>query len=281
MTYLLDLDYLGHEYQSGRSIAAISRELGVDSSVIRKRLVAVGVGIRGPRAATIANLCRDPSIVQRMGRPRTYPVNEDYFETFTPNMAYIVGLLQADGSNQVGRGVVRITLKLSDQAILHNIANEMGASRPLIMDVYGNPGLFIQNRALSDGLARWGVISPKTHTASTHPMLRGNRHYWRGVIDGDGTLCTTAGRRHILALVGSKAVCSEFLAFCQARGTGRRVNVIAHKSIYSVHLSGKDARIIANVLYKGNSLTLRRKYATAQAWQRAHRGEYLAVGTMT
>jgi hypothetical protein len=267
MTYTLDVPQLVELYQAGHSVAAIARVHHVDSSVIRANLVAAGVTIRGPREATAANLARDPAVKARMGRPRIFDLNPTFFDTLSADSSYVVGLLQADGSNQRDRGIVCITLKLSDIALLERLSELFAGGRPLFFDGHGNPKLMVQNRQLSDGLARRGVVSPKTHTAKSHPALVDSRDYWRGVVDGDGTLCTAADGRRILSLVGSRWICEEFLAFCQGRGAGLRRTVRPHKSIYSVHLSGRDAELIARELYRNADLALARKAATAAAWE--------------
>jgi hypothetical protein len=266
MTHNIDGAYLVAEYRTGRSVASLSRELRVDPSAIRARLVRSHEPIRGAREATAANLRHDPSILDRMGRARVYPVNVAYFDALSANCSYIIGLLQADGSNDTIRNRIRITLKASDGVLLEDVAKEMGAPRPLFSDKYGNPCLDINSRGLSAGLASWGVVSPKSHTASTHLSLLDNRDYWRGVVDGDGTLCVAADGRRILSLVGSRFICAEFLAFCQARGAGMRRTARPHKSIWSVHLSGSDAEWIATALYSEAGLALQRKRATADTW---------------
>ncbi len=266
MTYVVDVPRLAAKYRAGHSVAALARELGVDSSVVRARLVAADVEIRGARAASVANLLRDPSLRTRLGRPRLYSLNDGYFNDLSPEVAYVIGLMQADGSNQVERGIVCITLKASDAPLLNAVSARMAGGRPLRYDGGGNPKLGVQNRALSDGLARWGVVSPKTHTASTHPALLNDRDYWRGVIDGDGSLCVGADGRRFLTLVGSQPICSQWLAFAQTCEVGQRVNVRPHKRIFSVHLSGRQAEVMARVLYRDAVLALPRKLEVARSW---------------
>lgn len=267
MTYTLDVPRLVQEYRAGRSVAALARGFSVDPSAIRSRLVQAGVSIRGAREATVVNLARDPAIQAGMGRPRVHPVNPSFFDVLTEDAAYVVGLMQADGSNQTDRGTVCVTLKASDEALLVAVASAMGATRPLTTDQYGARRFLVQNRALSDGLARWGVVSPKTHTATTHPHLLGNRDYWRGVIDGDGSLCVAADGRRFLTLVGSRFMCAEFLTFARSHGAGSRVSVRPHSGIWSVHLSARgDPETVARVLYAGAGLALARKLEVARSW---------------
>jgi hypothetical protein len=181
-------------------------------------------------------------------------------------MAYVVGLFQADGANQVSRRRLTIKLKASDSAHLSAVASAMRAPRPLVPSLLGGVEFAVYSRRLSAGLASWGVVSPKTHTASTDPRLLFDVDYWRGVMDGDGTLCDTADGRRILALVGSRPVCDQFLAFCRAYGTGRRVNVHANRSIWTAKVSGSEAVTMARLLYGQPGLALPRKAAIAARW---------------
>jgi hypothetical protein len=109
-------------------------------------------------------------------------------------------------------------------------------------------------------------VSPKTYTASTDRRLLLDVDYWRGVMDGDGTLCDTADGRRILALVGSRPICDEFLTFCRAHGVGRRVAVHANRSIWTAKVSGAEATLMARLLYGQPGLALARKAAVAARW---------------
>jgi hypothetical protein len=266
MTHLLDVASIVARYGAGESAQSIARSLRVDVTAVTRRLTAAGVALRGAREATVANLARNPSITERMGRPRTLPLNQGYFDARTPSMAYVVGLMQADGSNQVDRGAVMITLKKSDAGHLSTLAAEMGASRPLRRDHSGGVKLEMNSRRLSAGLARWGVVSPKTFTASTHADLLLDRDYWRGVVDGDGTLCNASDGRRILALVGTADLCCQFLAFLRTHGLGSRTTVHPNRSIWTAKVSGTEAERAARVLYADAALALPRKAATASGW---------------
>lgn len=176
------------------------------------------------------------------------------------------GLMQSDGTNQLERWKIQITLKESDSDLLHDVARVMEAPRILRKNRVGGVRLDIYSKQASRGLASWGVVSPKSHTASTHPDMLGDRDYWRGVIDGDGTLCEAADGRHLLALVGSRPICDQFLAFCRTKGCGARRSVTPHKAIWSTGLSGTEARTMAAVLYQDAEIALHRKRVTAERW---------------
>jgi hypothetical protein len=263
----LDVPALAARYRGGESVQSIARSLGVDASTVSTRLQGAGVALRGPREATAANLSRDPELRSRMGRRRSYPVDPDFFASWSPVVAYVVGLFQADGSNQVERGTVCITLKASDGPHLEALAREMGAVRPLIPNRAGGLTFSVQNRRLSQGLADWGVVSPKTFTASTDTRLLADADYWRGVVDGDGTVCEAADGRRILSLVGTEAMCAQFLEFCRVHSCGLRASVHRNRSIWTAKVSGDEASVMASVLYDRPGLALPRKAAVARRWR--------------
>ena len=58
--------------------------------------------------------------IQRVGNgKRKYNLDEHYFDKIdTPNKAYILGLLFADGNNSLVKSTIRISLQESDKDIL-------------------------------------------------------------------------------------------------------------------------------------------------------------------
>ena len=232
--------------------------------VIRSRLLASGRAVRGAREAAVARLENGE---KRGGRRRRYPINETFFDCGGPAQNYVVGLFQADGTNYPSRGRMSLTLKREDAGLLRELATVFGSKgRPLYENKSGGMTLEITSKRLSTALSERGVASPKTHTASTHDDLLLDRDYWRGVVDGDGSLCNTSSGRHVLSLVGSMSICSEFLEFCRNRGLGQRRSVTRHKSIWSTGLSGSEAVSMAGILYANAGISLARKRNRALAW---------------
>ena len=115
-------------------------------------------------------------------------------------------------------------------------------------------------------LARCGVVPKKSLIAKPHEALLNNRHFWRGMIDGDGTLYKD---RNGLGLCGTEAVCQGFLDFaktmiptkahvrkCKANlwsigvACGRENNVGLLKELYEnapTYLIRKHSRAIAAI----------------------------------
>lgn len=60
---------------------------------------------------------------------RKYRVNEDYFKTWSNNMAYILGFFAADG--MVTRDAQLISFSQKEKYILEDIKKEMGSNHPI------------------------------------------------------------------------------------------------------------------------------------------------------
>lgn len=268
--YHLDEAEIISLYDAGWSMQSLAKRYGVAHSVIKRRLILGGVQLRTISDAVKGMYAVDPSMHERTGRQRQYELNVSLLDAISPDMAYIVGLYQADG--YVSDARVSITVKPSDRALLDQVALRLSPGRPLIntsSPLGDGVALDISSTELARSFRRWGVSSPKTHSASTHPDLLTNRDYWRGVVDGDGSLCTSGTGDQILSLIGSQAICNEFLSFCRANGYSGKVNVNRHKSIYSVQIKNAAARLIATVLYDAAALYLPRKMSIYQGWRDA------------
>jgi len=205
-----------------------------------------------------------------MGRPRKYSLNQEYFDAINGNSAYVIGLIMADGTIRNDR--FSISAKAGDSEFLSTIAESLGSNRPIqyVEHIHGNVARLVVNSSkMSARLAYYGIHSPRTWTARTHADLFLNRHYWRGVIDGDGSLCNGKRGRNILRLVGSESICSDFLIFCRMNDVGMFSSVCHHKTIYTVCLNGPQALAIAEILYGGADLYLPRKMRIVQQWRDA------------
>ena len=101
------------KYTCGTSINKLSKEYNLDWHWIERMLIRNGVLVR-----------------------RQYSINENYFDKIdTPNKAYILGFLYADGGNSSNydkkRYCITITLQESDSQILYDIKNEIGYDAPI------------------------------------------------------------------------------------------------------------------------------------------------------
>jgi hypothetical protein len=114
-----------------------------------------------------------------------------------------------------------------------------------------------------EDLARLGVCPRKTFNAACSPELEDNADFWRGVIDGDGTidlprrLPRTNGA--VVRLVGSRELLSQFAAFVRSISPAWRGTVRPHKSIWCVVVTGMATLPVLASLYGTEAIALPRK----------------------
>lgn len=133
---------------------------------------------------------------------RKYELNEHYFDVIdTPNKAYILGFLYADGWNDTDKNIITISLQEGDKEILDKINYEIGSNKPLnyIHYEYGleKYGLNMQNQyrltvssyTMSQALALHGCVKTKSLILK-FPQLPSDlySHFLRGYFDGDGSI---------------------------------------------------------------------------------------------
>lgn len=196
--------------------------------------------------------------MQRAGIPSDYfhTVNHDYFETVdTEQKAYWLGFLSADGCVS-DSGSVRLKLAARDESHVHLFREHIGSTHPVqrITSKGGfKPGslsasLFVQSPKMVADLSRLGVVPRKS---LTHQPWRGPehlmRHYWRGMVDGDGWIVIPRGHTRLsVGLIGSDATVQAFAELAAAvagttaaprkkggvstvsTGSGRAVSLLSH-----------------------------------------------------
>ena len=110
-----------------------------------------------------------------------------------------------------------------------------------------------------DGLGRYGP--------AVGPELAASSDFWRGCIDGDGTVGVYSGIP-TLKLFGSEWLLEAFVEFLDSAGLrrthrGRRPSVRQCQSIFAVSTTGTTAAGITKLLYGDATVALDRKAVKA------------------
>lgn len=215
----------------------------------------------------VTRLLREAGVKIRVkGRPRTYTHDEHYFDSIdTEAKAYWLGFIFADGCVTTNRLIVN--LAEVDAGHLHKLRTALSAENPVRVGVrssgFGAGGRLasfrLQSRALISALTRHGVVPRKSLTA-TPPTLAPalTRHFWRGVVDGDGHVCRS-GRALVVGLTGSRETCDVFATW--VRGiTDATARVRPNNTVWGYTVSGSHLPIkLLAVLYEGATVVLDRK----------------------
>lgn len=131
---------------------------------------------------------------------RKYTLNDSYFDIIDcEQKAYFLGLLYADGSNNIKKTNISIRLQEQDKPILEKFVAAIGSNRPLLYTNYSSPGInrqpqynvIFNSKKLSERLNDIGMVQNKefvlTFPNSTILPTSLYRHFIRGYFDGDGS----------------------------------------------------------------------------------------------
>lgn len=247
-------DAIVREYTAGDSCRTIATRHGLDHTSIWSFLKRHG-SLRSYRESN-----------------RRLSVNETAFDSITQTSAYWAGMLMADGNITTRQYSTYITLALSPSDADHVVAFRtfLGSTHSLgttsgrgYKNSKGTVRFTVASVRLAESLARFGVIPRKSKNAKVC-LLDDDRHFWRGVVDGDGFLFITGEGKPVVGLVGARPLLQQFLTFVRSFHPDAGATIRQLHSIWSVRFSGKSAVRIARHLYNRCSVALPRKLAKAR-----------------
>jgi hypothetical protein len=197
-------------------------------------------------------------------------LNHEAFDIVTNDAAYWIGFLFADGSViQQQKGAPQVQLRLSevDRGHLEKFRQFLDSAHAITTSPPGNFGGY-QSRPS----ARYAVTSRRLagrllemgrYDGSIAPELTASRHFWRGVVDGDGSIFIPKTGYSSISLVGSQRLLEAFLRFLTERHLSGRMTIRPHKSIHGLGTAGYLAELIIDELYRNATTALDRKAAVA------------------
>ncbi|MFV2112158.1 hypothetical protein ACFHW0_07420 [Micromonospora sp. LOL_025] len=182
---------------------------------------------------------------------------------------YWIGFLFADGSiSYRSNHIPQISVGLAerDRAHLAKLRTFLGSTSAISAPspTHHSCQFSVRSHRLADRLAALG-----RYEGPTDARLVQSRDFWRGVVDGDGSMGLYRRSRTAPAtmpqfrLVGRRHVLEEFLGFLRAQGI-IGLSVRPHKSIHTVGTTCGPAEKIVALLYRDASIALLRKAETAE-----------------
>lgn len=227
----------------------------------------------------------DPNRPKRPGRPRKYAVNENYFEKIdTEEKAYILGFLTGDGHVDNREATLRIALQVPDRAHLEKILKSLESNYPITErellkkktnKISRQCEVNINSKKMVSALHALGFSNNKTHDAT--PVVIDEqlvRHYFRGLIDADGSLMwlkpdTKRNRKTgkwRIGLVGTQPIIAAFVRFVE-HNTGIQMGIETRTCEDGLLLDNATTsgvayvQKIAHLFYKNATIWLDRKYS--------------------
>lgn len=189
--------------------------------------------------------------------------DKNFLDEINNESAYWLGFIMADGCNSPVVGL-QVALSGRDREHLEKLKSFAKFSGPVYdYTVKGKPVAKLQlgGQKFSEVLSKWGIVPRKSRVATAHNDLASNRHFWRGVVDGDGHINL---KYTVLELVGSENLMNQFADYVLSV-IGFRPNVHAMKSIFRVRVYSKKAKRMVHHLYGNCEHYLNRKMDAARS----------------
>jgi hypothetical protein len=157
--------------------------------------------------------------------PKVHTIDESIFDIITEPSAYWAGNLMADGNIYTGKtGNPRISLTIAarDHEHLVKFRTFLICSNPILMKISKVKGkiwkqytLRFSSKRIAENLIGFGVTARKSLTAKVIG-LQDNKHFWRGVVDGDGYIKNRDGNDGDRVVVsGSHDLMYQFMTFIE------------------------------------------------------------------
>lgn len=205
---------------------------------------------------------------------RKYKFNEFYFkEINTPEKAYFLGLLYADGSISEKKNGCSLKLKEEDKYIIETFKKELNLQKPLYYrkseliigtKYIGKPQykLEINSKPFIEDLIRLGCTPNKSLNLKFPQNMNFMADFIRGYFDGDGCIYNSQ-KRIMLNFVGSEDFCKGLSVYLQNNFgiSSKPKKEKRGKSWYLFIMKIKDVLKFCNIIYYDkNCIKLLRKY---------------------
>ncbi|MFB4169143.1 LAGLIDADG family homing endonuclease [Virgibacillus sp. JSM 102003] len=189
---------------------------------------------------------------------RKYSMNEDYFKTWSNNMAYILGFFVADGT--VARDMQSISFAQKEKYILEDIRKEIGSEQPIYKNVKtGVHFLTLNSKIMKEDMMTIHGVMPNKSSQIIFPKVPKEymSHFIRGYFDGDGYINY---HKYFISFVGGSETFMVSLRN-EINNLGFETNLTMHDTYFRVYVSGrKTIKLFTDWMYKDKGLFLKRKY---------------------
>lgn len=216
--------------------------------------------------------------------PTRYAADQYAFSKPSAQAEYWAGFIMADGCVQhSGDDLPRlvVSLKRSDAGHLRKLRDFLQCENPVKeyeqksyvskSGILKTSRLTVRSRQIVSDLLKMGITPRKSLTATAPPMVADSRDFWRGVIDGDGTVAPPNGYRMYLSLCSCGRLAHQFHKHIKSvlgiNGRLRQAIKPGRAVKYYAEYIGVNAAKVANYLYRDGDVGLDRKQANASHWR--------------
>jgi hypothetical protein len=206
-------------------------------------------------------------------------------DLMNPVHAYMYGLIQTDGHLSQGtrnRGKLQIEINYRDVHVLEQLASAIPYYSSIntrtrstnFSPEHKSATLRVYDRKFRDELVSLGMIyGKKSETMDVPQCGFSQADYFRGIVDGDGSLGFTSSGFPFLSLcTASEKLAIAYESFIRKRtGKEKRLLRNSRDRVFNIILFKEDAQAVAATLYNKGCVSISRKKQIAlaiQAWKR-------------
>ncbi len=244
-------------YINGESCTSIGESIGYGHNAISRFLRnVVGINIR-------------PHVEDKFYNTN-YSINQDAFKDIdTESCAYFTGWLLSDGYICPNNKYISLAIQSGDVEILEKFKEYLNSNNKILSREHDTGSLSnsftFSDKAIVTRLRSLGLENSKSLNENCPEIFKYNHHFWRGYLDGDGSIYRGKSAVRV-EMHGGSSICEDFQNYCKHLGVETSIYSQKCKSgkiIYRCVASGfKKSKIILDELYSDSSLRLSRKYQT-------------------
>jgi hypothetical protein len=199
------------------------------------------------------------------GRPHSCDfTNERAFDILTPSACYWLGFLITDGCVS-DDGRISLGLATRDVDHLTKFLKFCGSSNSVRTSLHGSVSIAIRSVAMSNKLKSYGVVPRKTFICEVlHPELLTSPDFWRGCIDGDGSIYIDKdGKSHVSFSTASEKFITQFKDFVKSIIPDLVASTTYYRHCYNMSVYNTKAIKMIKHLYTDPCESLARKQLIA------------------
>ncbi len=232
----------------------------------------------GIQKSTVCRMVKRTGVNRRRAAPRRkYSIDERAFDVIGEHSAYWAGFFFADGTiakrnSSRNSNIFKVALASADYGHVKEFRNFLKSTHPIKTytstkkGVGGGPltnsGIRISSKPICERLRQLGWRPRNTGKAAKELAI--SRHFWRGLIDGDGHLGITKGKAAYFELAAGRDLLIQFSEFCQRFIHYSCKSRPCSNTILRTSFTGEKAAELIKVLYNNSTVSLPRKFIQAQ-----------------
>ncbi len=247
-----------------KSLGDIAQLYGVSRTAVHKKLNKYGIAQRTKSEARIE--------AQKQGKlpQKFFDINDNFFAKWSPEMAYVLGLIITDGCiSKAGQ----VSLNMNDNELLEKVKKVLGSEHKIEPSKH-QKGLYCFHFArvkLVEDLLKFGISSRKSLTVKFPDVPQDFlTHFIRGVFDGDGSVYFDKRSKNYPIRTNFHSGSKDFIEKLEDSliklGMPKRRKISQQKTkngvYYGIRYGHKDSLKLHTILYNNtqNGLFLARKY---------------------